>query len=65
MDEQTGAQDIAVIGMACRFPQTAEDVESFWDTLIAGRSTSTDFPPDKLNIDAHYHPDADHGGSVS
>ncbi|KAJ5184528.1 Acyl transferase/acyl hydrolase/lysophospholipase [Penicillium cf. griseofulvum] len=65
MVEQTGAQDIAVIGMACRFPQTAKDVESFWDTLIAGRSTSTDFPPDKMNIDAHYHPDADHGGSMA
>ncbi|KXG50576.1 Acyl transferase/acyl hydrolase/lysophospholipase [Penicillium griseofulvum] len=65
MDEQTGVQDIAVIGMACRFPQTAEDVEGFWDTLIAGRSTSTDFPPDKMNIGAHYHPDADHGGSMA
>ncbi|OQE46634.1 hypothetical protein PENCOP_c001G00206 [Penicillium coprophilum] len=65
MEPQTGTQDIAVIGMACRFPQTAEDVESFWGTLIAGRSTSTDFPPDKMNVNAHYHPDPDHGGSMA
>lgn len=55
---------IAVVGMACRFPQEAENPEKFWELLLRGRSASTEFPAHKLNIDAHYHPDPAHGGTV-
>ncbi|KAJ5385630.1 Acyl transferase/acyl hydrolase/lysophospholipase, partial [Penicillium concentricum] len=65
IEEQTRAQDIAIIGMTCRFPQTVENFESFWYTLIAGRSTSTDFPLNKMDVDGHYHPDSEYGGSIA
>jgi hypothetical protein len=56
---------IAIIGMACRFPQDAENTEKFWDLLINGRSAMTEFPPEKMTTEAHYHPDPSHAGTVS
>lgn len=55
---------IAIVGMACRFPQEADEPEKFWDMLLHARSALTEFPPHKMNIDAHYHPDPAHGGTV-
>jgi non-ribosomal peptide synthase protein (TIGR01720 family) len=37
--------DIAIIGMACRFPG-AGDLDAFWDLLDAGREGMTDFAAD-------------------
>lgn len=56
---------IAIVGMACRLPQEAENPEKLWELLLHGRSAMTEFPTHKFNIDAHYHPDPAHGGSVS
>lgn len=50
---------IAIIGLAFEFPQEATTVDSFWQMLSSGRSASTEFPPDRLNINAFYHPDQD------
>lgn len=56
---------IAIIGMACQFPQDAENVEKFWQLMMEGKSAMTEFPPGKFNIDAHYHPDHTRNSSVS
>ncbi|KAF2490207.1 hypothetical protein BU16DRAFT_470125 [Lophium mytilinum] len=56
---------IAIIGMACRFPQDAVNTEKFWDLLINGRSAMTEFPPEKMTTEAHYHPDPAHAGTTS
>lgn len=56
---------IAVIGLAFEFPDDANSAEKFWQMLYNGRSTSTKFPTDRLNIDAFYHPDVDRPSSVS
>ncbi|KAI1288881.1 lovastatin nonaketide synthase [Xylaria venustula] len=58
-DRAAEAEDLiplAIIGMAFDFPQDVTSVEKFWDVLSQGRSTSSEFPPDRLNIDAFYHP---------
>lgn len=60
-----GHDDIAIVGMACRFPQEAENPTKFWELLLHGRSALTEVPDHKFNIDGHYHPDSGHGGSVS
>ena len=57
-------EPMAIIGMACQFPQEAENPETFWEHLLEGRSAMTEFPKEKLNIDSHYHPDSAHGSSV-
>ncbi|PHH79873.1 hypothetical protein CDD82_2127 [Ophiocordyceps australis] len=48
---------VAVIGLAFEFPQGATSDEAFWKMLCQGRCASTEFPPDRLNIDSLYHPD--------
>ena len=56
---------IAVIGFSINFPQEATTAESFWEMLDNGRSAMTEFPKDRLNIDAFYHPDSSRRGTVS
>ena len=41
MDEDTPEDAIAIVGMACRFPD-AEDIDSFWQNLTAGRDSIRD-----------------------
>ncbi len=38
--------DIAVIGLACRFPGAA-DADGFWDNIVAGRNSITEVPPER------------------
>ena len=38
--------DIAVIGLACRFPGAA-DADGFWDNIVAGRNAITEVPPER------------------
>ncbi|HKE18416.1 MAG TPA: SDR family NAD(P)-dependent oxidoreductase [Kofleriaceae bacterium] len=45
--------DIAVIGMACRFPG-ATDVEAFWDNLRGGRESITTLRDDEIDPDSRW-----------
>lgn len=61
----TGGDAIAIIGMATRFPQEANSNDNLWKFLLKARSSMTPIPSDRANHEAHYHPDAEHGGTVS
>ena len=50
--------------MAAKFPQEARTVEDLWNFLLQARQAMTDFPKDRINRHGHYHPDAEHGGTV-
>ncbi|WP_441349100.1 amino acid adenylation domain-containing protein, partial [Streptomyces sp. NTH33] len=52
----TAGQDIAIIGVAGRYPQ-AEDVDEFWRNLRAGRDCIEEIPADRWNHDPFYAPD--------
>ncbi|KZF19523.1 hypothetical protein L228DRAFT_214821 [Xylona heveae TC161] len=56
---------IAIVGMACRFPQDADNAEKFWDFLINGRSAMTTFPKEKFEFEGHYHPDPGHASTMN
>jgi len=60
-----GGGPLAIIGMATRFPQDATSNERLWEFLLAGRSAHAPFPADRINPAGHYHPDPEHGGTVS
>ena len=49
-------EPIAIIGFALKFPQDAATPESFWQLMAEARSAMTEWPPERLNIDAFYHP---------
>jgi acyl transferase domain-containing protein len=42
-------EDIAVVGMSCRFPG-ANDIESFWRLLVEGQENITFFDDDKIPV---------------
>ncbi|KAI1321366.1 lovastatin nonaketide synthase [Xylariaceae sp. FL0255] len=55
--EVDAIEPLAIIGLAFDFPQDTTSDDKFWNILSQGKSTSTEFPSDRLNIDAFYHPD--------
>ena len=51
-------EPIAVIGLSCKFPDDATSPERFWDMIMKKKCASKNYPPDRMNIDAFYHPNA-------
>ncbi|WP_371273139.1 SDR family NAD(P)-dependent oxidoreductase [Streptomyces sp. MUSC 14] len=45
--------DIAIVGMACMFPQ-APDLAAFWANIVAGRDAVTEVPPDRWDPAVHH-----------
>jgi acyl transferase domain-containing protein len=58
-------EDIAVIGIACRFPGDATSPEKLWEVLSRSESAWSEIPKERFNIDGFYHPDSKRQGSVS
>jgi acyl transferase domain-containing protein len=55
--------DIAIIGIACRFPG-AESPAAFWRLLEEGRDGIGEIPPGRFDIDRYYHPDPNEPGTI-
>ncbi len=47
--------DIAIVGMACRFPG-ARDVVAFWKNILDGRDVTRDVPPDRWDPSDFFDP---------
>ncbi len=56
------ALDIAVIGLAGRYPQ-ARDLEAFWENLRQGRDSITEIPPDRRDAKRFLDPIWDSPGT--
>jgi polyketide synthase PksN len=52
--ETVSPADIAVVGMACRFPG-AENLEAYWNLLAEGRSAIGPVPRDRLDGNNTFH----------
>lgn len=50
--------DIAVIEMACRFPD-ASSPEEFWDNLVKGKCSISEIPEERWDINQYYSPNVD------
>jgi acyl transferase domain-containing protein/acyl carrier protein len=57
-------QSIAVVGMACRFPE-APDPVAFWDLLGSGRAAFREISSDRWDINAWYDPDLGKPGRMN
>ena len=62
--DQEAADSVAVLGFSLKFPQHANSAEEFWKMLIEGRSALTEVPPERFNIDAFYHGNAERHDTV-
>lgn len=54
--------DIAIVGMACRYPG-ADDLAGYWANIVAGTDSVTEVPADRWDSAAHYDPDPARAGS--
>ncbi|SEP53112.1 type I polyketide synthase [Amycolatopsis saalfeldensis] len=48
--------DIAIVGMACMFPQ-APDLATFWANVLAGANAVTEVPPQRWDTSLYYDQD--------
>src|SRR5262245_42761471 len=48
-----GQRDIAIVGMACRFP-LADDVDAYWRNIRAGRVCFSEIPKDRWDHGLYY-----------
>ena len=55
---------IAVIGLACQFPD-APDLGRFWENLCTGRCSIREVPRSRWDVDAFYSPRPEPGKSIS
>lgn len=47
-------EQIAIIGMGCRFPGGVDSPEKFWRIFEEGIDTITEVPPDRWDVEAYY-----------
>ncbi|MGV2921857.1 beta-ketoacyl synthase N-terminal-like domain-containing protein, partial [Streptomyces alfalfae] len=57
-------EDVAVIGLAGRYPG-ARTPDELWRNVVEGRNCVSEVPPDRWDVDAHYHPDGKDGRAYS
>ena len=56
LDTEDKLEPIAIVGMALKFPQDATSPETFWQTMMDGKSAKSDVPPDRFNINGFHRP---------
>ena len=58
-------EPIAVIGIGCRYPGSANDPDSFWQMLINGVDAVAEIPPERWDANAYYDPDLQAPGKIN
>lgn len=54
---------IAIVGMACRLPAGATNVENLWTALASGQGGWSPHPSERFMPERNYHPNPDKKGS--
>ena len=63
--EQARREPIAIIGIGCRFPGSANDPEAFWRLIEDRVDAISEVPDDRWDIDAYFDLDPDAPGKMS
>lgn len=64
-DSEEPIMPIAIIGMGCRLPGSADSPNGFWNMLSEGRSGYSEDHTTRFNVDAFHHPSNEFSGTVS
>jgi acyl transferase domain-containing protein len=62
--EPSTQEAIAIIGFALKFPQDVTSEENMWKLLMERRSTMTEVPSNRWNLDGFYKPEGNRPGMV-
>ncbi|MBE9169284.1 acyltransferase domain-containing protein [Pleurocapsales cyanobacterium LEGE 06147] len=62
--ERAHTEPIAIVGMGCRFPGGANDLDSFWQILHEGIDTITEIPSSRWDVDTYYDPNPETPGKM-
>ncbi|NET57684.1 MAG: aminotransferase class III-fold pyridoxal phosphate-dependent enzyme [Symploca sp. SIO2E6] len=57
--------EIAIIGMACRFPGDADSPQKYWSLLCNGIDAITEVPPNRWDIEKYYNSNKNQPGKIS
>ncbi|HLL45762.1 MAG TPA: beta-ketoacyl synthase N-terminal-like domain-containing protein, partial [Longimicrobiaceae bacterium] len=63
--EQHAREPIAIVGMGCRFPGGANDIESYWSLLRDGVDGTSEMPAERWDAEALYSPERGTPGKMS
>jgi amino acid adenylation domain-containing protein len=64
MQAKKATEDIAIIGIGCRFPGGANTPQQFWKLLSEGIDAITHIPKDRFNVDEVFDPDPEAPGKI-
>ncbi|KAF2036035.1 polyketide synthase [Setomelanomma holmii] len=64
-DHPTTKEPIAIVGFALKFPQDVTSEENLWKLLMERRSTRTEVPSNRWNLDGFYKPHGNWPGTVT
>ncbi|KAL8730919.1 MAG: hypothetical protein Q9181_004491 [Wetmoreana brouardii] len=64
MGTSQAQDDVAVIGIGCRFPGEAKSPIEFYEMLLQKRSGWREVPEDRFNVDSFWHPSYERHGTI-
>jgi amino acid adenylation domain-containing protein len=62
--DRTETEPIAIVGMSCRFPGGANDLDAYWRLLHDGVDAISEVPRDRWDVDQYYDPDTEAQGRM-
>jgi amino acid adenylation domain-containing protein len=62
--DRTTNEPIAIVGMSCRFPGGADDLDAYWRLLRDGIDAISEVPRDRWDVDQYYDPDTEAQGRM-
>ncbi|MGC4093804.1 MAG: beta-ketoacyl synthase N-terminal-like domain-containing protein [Polyangiaceae bacterium] len=63
-DREQSHEPIAIVGIGCRFPGGAHDVDAYWRMLAAGVDAIREVPSDRFSVERFYHADSERAGKM-